>query len=79
MPHSCSRTACSNLEIFWIGLELCVGIGVGGDRERGKTEMAFAFFIFYLSSVWIMAYSQKQRRIFINLFIVRSFTRYLVC
>lgn len=79
MPHSCSRTACSNLEIFWIGLELFGGIGVGGDREREKTEMAFSFFIFCLPSVWTMAYSQKQRRIFINLFIVRSFTRYLVC
>lgn len=54
MPHSYSRTSCSDLHFFWIGFEPLCGCW-SGRRQRKKrwggrkgTEMALSFFLFYL-------------------------------
>lgn len=82
MSHSCSRTACSDLELFWLGLELCVGVGVGGGRERKDTEMALSFYPFYLPVFllfvpWHILKSRKDYSLICSL--VHLFTRYLMC
>lgn len=39
MPHSCSLTACSDLENFWIGLEICVVLEwVEAEKEMSGQE-----------------------------------------
>ena len=71
MSHSCSCTACSDLEMFLGWTWTMCGCWSGWRQRKRKDRGGFLFFPFLssCSSVWTMAYSQKQTGIFINLFI----------